>query len=152
MYKRKLAETITYNQSKVTVIDRCYHCETTTIHETLSDSKVEDCANCGKSKFICRVKLQRQKYTGAMSSCQQLIVNKRGQITEKIASKQKSELTGYSATKTDLDDKCTICLCEFEIQDTIYKTGCSHKFHTNCLSIWLANKQTCPQCLQSVIV
>ena len=152
MCKRKLVERMTYSQSKVTVIDTCYGCRTTTIHETLIDSKVEDCEKCKKSKFICRVKLQRQKYTGAISSCQQLIVDKQGQITKKTASKQKSELTGYSATKTDLDDKCTICLCEFEIQDTIYNTGCSHKFHTNCLSIWLANKQTCPQCLQSVIV
>ena len=150
MYKTKLAERMIYSQSKVTVIDICYRCRTTTIRQTLSDSKVKDC-ECKESKFIRRVKLQRQKYTGATSSSEQLVVDKGGRIIKKAASKRRSKLTGYSATKTDLDDKCTICYCDFELEDKVYKTGCSHKFHTNCLSTWLATKQTCPQCLSPTV-
>ena len=147
-----------YSQmSNFIVVDICPKCKTKTQTEAPSDSKVKDCEKCKTpAKFIQRKTFQREINTRFLSSISNtkpldqatssLIVDKQGQIIERRASKKTSKLTGYSATKTDLVDKCTICYCEFELEDKIFKTSCSHKFHTNCLSIWLATKPTCPQC------
>lgn len=44
-------------------------------------------------------------------------------------------------------DSCTICMCDFEPQDSI-KTlqKCSHKFHTDCINRWFLQKPDCPNC------
>ena len=42
----------------------------------------------------------------------------------------------------DVTDACSICL----LKHVNYTTGCNHKFHLNCLEMWLGYKNNCPMC------
>lgn len=47
------------------------------------------------------------------------------------------------------DDKlmCSICIGEYEIDETITLTpGCKHMFHNTCIVAWLDTKMQCPFC------
>ena len=136
------------SMSKV-ALDMCYPCNTARL--VVLSSKVNNCANCGTSAtFIQRRKFQRKLNTGVkIQPKPSLLVDTNGRIKTKTAPKTWT-LKGFSATETDLEDKCTICYCEFEIKDQLYKTSCSHKFHTGCLGKWLDRNKTCPQCLSPV--
>lgn len=49
----------------------------------------------------------------------------------------------------DKDEYCSICLKNYETNlstSNVCKLGCSHHFHTNCLSQWMASHHTCPLC------
>ena len=130
-------------------VDICYQCNTARM--VVLDTRVSNCASCGTAAtFILRRKFQRKLNTGIkIQSKPSLLVDTNGRIKKKTAPKTMS-LKGFSATGTDLEDKCTICYCNFEIKDELYKTSCSHKFHTGCLSKWLDRNKTCPQCLSPV--
>ena len=139
-----------YRKTSKLVIDTCYKCSTTRVIPVVG-TKVNDCTKCGTSKFIWRRELQRKLNIEAKIQTEpSLIVDVQGRIKEEKVPKKTSKLKGVSATETDLEDKCTICLCNFKIEDQLYKTSCSHKFHTDCLGTWLNMKKTCPQCTSSV--
>ena len=42
------------------------------------------------------------------------------------------------------DDKCAICLCEFENCDDLTGLPCMHWFHTDCNRSWLKESRLCP--------
>ena len=44
------------------------------------------------------------------------------------------------------DEKCMICMEEFEVGDTIKRLRCKHLYHSKCISKWLKQKKTCPIC------
>jgi hypothetical protein len=44
------------------------------------------------------------------------------------------------------EDKCSICLTEFEDDDTLKYTECCHYFHPECLMTWTKEQHTCPLC------
>lgn len=44
---------------------------------------------------------------------------------------------------------CSICLEQYETNlliPNVCRLGCSHHFHTNCISQWLVSHHTCPLC------
>uniref|UniRef100_A0A1A9WHL4 RING-type domain-containing protein n=1 Tax=Glossina brevipalpis TaxID=37001 RepID=A0A1A9WHL4_9MUSC len=41
---------------------------------------------------------------------------------------------------------CTVCLEDFELNQTVRKLICSHEFHTHCVDKWLESTPTCPLC------
>ncbi|EAS03886.1 C3HC4 type (RING finger) zinc finger protein (macronuclear) [Tetrahymena thermophila SB210] len=41
---------------------------------------------------------------------------------------------------------CSICLCEFELEDEVRLTYCTHFFHSDCLKQWLKKQKNCPNC------
>ncbi len=43
-----------------------------------------------------------------------------------------------------IEDICSICLEDFDLQTEIYKLKCKHFYHINCLDKWLEHKDTCP--------
>jgi hypothetical protein len=48
-------------------------------------------------------------------------------------------------------DMCTICACDFEVNDSVIKwKGCAHWFHEECVLPWLRTRNTCPNCRQEV--
>ncbi|KAL4495139.1 hypothetical protein ABPG72_007246 [Tetrahymena utriculariae] len=46
---------------------------------------------------------------------------------------------------------CSICFLEIENKSSIYELECKHVFHSDCLDIWLKNKNSCPNCRSKVI-
>lgn len=55
----------------------------------------------------------------------------------------------YTRVKRNMDDdneKCTICLCEFENGEDVRRLPCMHLFHINCVDQWLVTNTKCPIC------
>ena len=46
----------------------------------------------------------------------------------------------------DQEKDCPICQERFKLGDKIIHMPCSHLFHADCLSQWLARRNTCPNC------
>ena len=44
------------------------------------------------------------------------------------------------------NNKCSICLENFDTQEFIAKTSCNHLFHKICLQNWYNKHNTCPIC------
>ena len=40
---------------------------------------------------------------------------------------------------------------KYEINDKIISLNCNHKFHKNCLKLWIKKNNTCPQCRENII-
>ena len=45
-----------------------------------------------------------------------------------------------------IDESCSICLMQFEINDEILKTKCNHSYHKICIVTWLKTNVKCPLC------
>lgn len=48
------------------------------------------------------------------------------------------------------DDKCAICLGDYEPDEDVKNMPCGHMFHSECLGRWLKINRTCPICKQSL--
>jgi hypothetical protein len=46
--------------------------------------------------------------------------------------------------------ECTICMDEVELDEEVTRLYCKHWFHTNCISFWLKEHNTCPHCRKSI--
>jgi hypothetical protein len=46
-------------------------------------------------------------------------------------------------------DECTICLDQFQDKEKISFLPCKHRFHTECITEWLARGTFCPNCKQT---
>uniref|UniRef100_A0A7S0A4C7 RING-type domain-containing protein n=1 Tax=Pyrodinium bahamense TaxID=73915 RepID=A0A7S0A4C7_9DINO len=42
------------------------------------------------------------------------------------------------------ETKCSICLAELEVEDTVLPLPCRHVFHSQCLRLWLRRSELCP--------
>lgn len=49
------------------------------------------------------------------------------------------------------DNRCAICLSDYEVSDNLRVLGCTHHFHVDCLDRWLKNSRHCPLCQQDII-
>lgn len=49
-----------------------------------------------------------------------------------------------------IDEKCTICLCEFLDQDDVRRLPCLHLFHIDCVDRWLQQNKRCPMCRMDI--
>ena len=48
--------------------------------------------------------------------------------------------------------ECTICLCEFEDDETLRLIPkCDHVFRPECIDMWLESYTTCPVCLANLV-
>jgi hypothetical protein len=48
-----------------------------------------------------------------------------------------------------MDEKCTICLGEGQMDLTLL---CTHHFHESCIAEWLTEQDTCPICRANAII
>uniref|UniRef100_A0AC35TYG1 RING-type domain-containing protein n=1 Tax=Rhabditophanes sp. KR3021 TaxID=114890 RepID=A0AC35TYG1_9BILA len=48
------------------------------------------------------------------------------------------------------DERCTVCLSEFESGDEIRALPCSHRYHTECIDRWLGINKKCPLCREDI--
>ncbi len=56
------------------------------------------------------------------------------------------EEVSASSLENAIGEKCSICLEEFNSEDTLISLHCGHMYHNNCLRQWFTEKNTCPQC------
>jgi len=48
------------------------------------------------------------------------------------------------------ENKCTICLCEYQRGDNVTALPCIHKFHVDCINLWIRTSRTCPICRTNI--
>ncbi|KAL4429070.1 hypothetical protein ABPG74_022156 [Tetrahymena malaccensis] len=60
--------------------------------------------------------------------------------------KYTQELKNQLQEGQEEEPACPVCLCEFELDEDIRKTYCSHHFHADCLQEWIKKQKNCPQC------
>ncbi|XP_043479187.1 RING finger protein 44-like isoform X2 [Leptopilina heterotoma] len=41
---------------------------------------------------------------------------------------------------------CVVCMCDFEVLQSLRVLPCSHEFHVKCIDKWLKSNRTCPIC------
>ena len=46
---------------------------------------------------------------------------------------------------------CSICLCDYVLNEHLSVTGCGHAFHANCLTEWVMKKSICPMCNTNLV-
>ena len=62
-----------------------------------------------------------------------------------LIKKEKLKINNFSE-----NTKCCICISDFEVDDEVGITSCSHVFHYDCLIEWGKYKTTCPLCLHNI--
>ena len=64
----------------------------------------------------------------------------------KVTLKNEKTIKKYKLD-TDLDEKCTVCLCPLKKDDMIWELKCKHVFHQDCIKTWLKEyNYKCPIC------
>lgn len=49
------------------------------------------------------------------------------------------------------NDECIICFAEYEMHDKLTRFPmCGHKYHKECLALWMKKENTCPMCRRKV--
>lgn len=51
-----------------------------------------------------------------------------------------------AADSNNHQEKCTICLSEFETGEDVRRLPCMHLFHSDCVDKWLKTNKKCPIC------
>ena len=46
--------------------------------------------------------------------------------------------------------KCSICQCDFELNEEVRIINCMHRYHKECADAWLKKKSWCPLCRKNV--
>ena len=62
-----------------------------------------------------------------------------------LIKKEKLKIKNFSE-----NTKCCICISDFEVNEEVGITNCSHIFHYDCLIEWGKYKTTCPLCLHTI--
>ena len=55
-----------------------------------------------------------------------------------------------SQTAKGEEEKCSICITEYENGEKIRKLPCSHLFHPECVDTWLVQNSSCPVCKHDI--
>ncbi|KAK2710344.1 hypothetical protein QYM36_013859 [Artemia franciscana] len=64
-----------------------------------------------------------------------------------MISKLKSKFTKEVSEETDDNEKCSICLCDFEEEEEdVRRLPCMHRYHIPCIDQWLSISRQCPIC------
>nr|GMC98110.1 RING-H2 finger protein ATL43 [Ipomoea batatas] len=78
-------------------------------------------------------------------------VNVEAQVVPEVRLNIKSFEEG-SIRGEERDKECAICIAGFEKGDiSTILSSCNHKFHSDCIAIWLVLHQTCPICRATAV-
>jgi hypothetical protein len=53
--------------------------------------------------------------------------------------------------KDDKREECSICLVDFETNDSVVALKCNHLFHKTCIVEWSCHKAECPNCREKIL-
>lgn len=74
-----------------------------------------------------------------------------GVVKKGVSKKALKNLPRVQYKKTGDDEgNCTICLVDFEEDETVNALPCLHKFHAVCIETWLKTNGACPICRAKV--
>lgn len=61
------------------------------------------------------------------------------------------QVINYEPIENDLDNLCSICLDEYNLNDNVAVFGgCNHRFHYVCLNEWFKTNRNCPTCRRKI--
>lgn len=58
---------------------------------------------------------------------------------------------GNRANFSEENKSCTICMCQYELDEEFMILPCLHRFHISCITEWFSRRNTCPNCKDRVI-
>ncbi|KAL3765507.1 hypothetical protein ACHAWO_011105 [Cyclotella atomus] len=53
---------------------------------------------------------------------------------------------GLVLSMDEEEPSCSICLCEYEMGESVMRLPCNHIYHESCLDSWVTNHVRCPLC------
>jgi hypothetical protein len=74
------------------------------------------------------------------------------EVGEEVEEEEEETVSLTAAKYTvEMDNKeCSICLIDFEIDDSVVVLDCHHIFHQNCILEWVTRKKDCPNCREKI--
>lgn len=88
------------------------------------------------------------------------LTKRRRQITTSINLLQQNQIrqleielptVNYNSIEYPINDSCAVCIEDFNNDDIVRKLPCSHIYHSECVDMWVIEKNTCPICKNSVL-
>ncbi|CAL1533746.1 unnamed protein product [Lymnaea stagnalis] len=79
-----------------------------------------------------------------MGATQEVI--ERNTLPHKYKKVETSSSADEGADGNNHQEKCTICLSEFETGEDVRRLPCMHLFHSECVDQWLSTNKNCPIC------
>jgi len=61
------------------------------------------------------------------------------------------EAAAKGAGTEEEEEVCPVCLCAYELDDTLLRLPCDHLFHEACVSRWLQQDSSCPHCRHQLL-
>ena len=58
----------------------------------------------------------------------------------------------YDSIEYPINDSCVVCIEDFNNDDNVRKLVCSHIYHSECVDMWIIEKNTCPICKKTVLI
>eukprot|EP00180_Rhodochaete_pulchella_P001661 Plantae.Rhodophyta-Rhodochaete_pulchella.ctg25044.p1 GENE.Plantae.Rhodophyta-Rhodochaete_pulchella.ctg25044~~Plantae.Rhodophyta-Rhodochaete_pulchella.ctg25044.p1 ORF type:complete len:186 (+),score=15.04 Plantae.Rhodophyta-Rhodochaete_pulchella.ctg25044:47-559(+) len=65
-----------------------------------------------------------------------------------------TEAGGGASTTDDFVSQqatCSICLCDYEAEESVNELPCGHRYHPPCIQQWLKTSSLCPLCKVDVV-
>ncbi|TNV80556.1 hypothetical protein FGO68_gene12442 [Halteria grandinella] len=57
---------------------------------------------------------------------------------------------GAASSDNKEENKCLVCMCEYEEGDMVKTLPCFHKYHKECIAEWFKRQNFCPFCRSEV--
>ncbi|KAI8869285.1 hypothetical protein GQ42DRAFT_123983 [Ramicandelaber brevisporus] len=67
-----------------------------------------------------------------------------------ITAENINSIPALSDESNDDFHPCSICLDEYSVGDFMRILPCGHRFHVECIDVWLSRSVTCPNCKMDV--
>lgn len=76
----------------------------------------------------------------------QLFNPQQGMSRDNLRNLEEMEFKKDPNVKPGEEEKCSICITEFEDKEKVRRLPCKHLFHVNCVDTWLVQNSHCPIC------
>ncbi|EGR31809.1 hypothetical protein IMG5_101120 [Ichthyophthirius multifiliis] len=65
---------------------------------------------------------------------------------------EKIPIANFNRKLKHFQDKCSICITEFNIGQQVKILDCKHFYHVECISSWLKDQKKCPVCKNEILI